>query len=141
MPLDPKIAIYFNVITITKSLECELFLREILLKNTDKTARGKACFELGRDLCRSSDIVYSIVSGKVPIENYERRWSKDFVKSLVDRGSDGLEKEGLKLLDRVITEFPDVDLNSGQPQPASPLAGHAMRYIEAHKRIAQLQNR
>jgi thiol-disulfide isomerase/thioredoxin len=133
---DPKIARLCHQLGYLPSAKVEPLLREILVRNPDRAAKGHACVTLARLLAFRAEFPKYRAQDPEMAKGLERHYDKSMLDELDRRDVAAMVVEAEVLYERVLSEFADVKLLPSDPNDARTIRPEAETWLAARRELA-----
>jgi thiol-disulfide isomerase/thioredoxin len=133
---DPKIVEYCRLVGQLPSAKVEPLLREVLLRNADRTAKGHACLALARVLALRAEFPRYRAQDPEMAEGLERHYDKSLLDELDRRDVKAMVAEAKSLYERILSEFADVKLLPADPSDHQTIGPAAETWLAARRELA-----
>ncbi len=133
---DPKIAEYCRLVGQLPSAKVEPLLREVLVRNADRTAKGHACLALARVLALRAEFPRYRAQDPEMAKGLERHYDKSLLDELDRRDVKAMVVEAESLYERILSEFADVKLLPADSSDHQTIGPAAETWLAARRELA-----
>jgi thiol-disulfide isomerase/thioredoxin len=133
---DPKMGNYLQQIGLSTGPRVEALLREVLARNTDRTARGHATQALGNLLGWTAEGPAYFAKNPDQVGDYEKIHGKAMLDWLTSHDPTAAIAEAESLHERVVAEYADVRLFPAYPTDKQTIGDSSVRWLASRRELA-----